>query len=331
MRPRSVGSRTLLLLCTALLAMGVGAVFMAADGLRDLELSSIDARFDLRGEQQPPTQVVVVGIDDETLDAEPRPTYPLNRQLHASVIRKLDRAGAKVIAYDVPFTEASDDVAADNALILAVRSAAPRVVLGTDKVDSSGETQIFGGGEGLAFSRATPAATSYSPERRRRHPPHALRRPRARELRARRGQAARGAPGHHEPGGQRLDRLPGAAGDGAPAQLRRRRGRALRPRRRARQGRGRRPHGGAHAGPRADGDGQGHAGRRARRRFDRDRPRGLRAPAGRLVDRPPDRPRARRPGTARGAALRRRGRARRRRARDRGCSSAARCWPSTAE
>ena len=164
MRPRSVGSRTLLLLCTALLAMGVGAVFMAADGMRNLELSSIDARFDLRGEQQPPAQVVVVGIDDETLDAEPRPTYPLNRQLHASVIRKLDRAGAKVIAYDVPFTEASGDVAADNALILAVRSAAPRVVLGTDKVDSSGETQIFGGGEGLAFSRATPAATSYSPE-----------------------------------------------------------------------------------------------------------------------------------------------------------------------
>ena len=110
MKPRSVGSRTLLLLCTALLAMGVGAVFVAADGMRDLELSSIDARFDLRGEQQPPAQVVVVGIDDETLDAEPRPTYPLNRQLHASVIRKLDRAGAKVIAYDVPFTEASDDV-----------------------------------------------------------------------------------------------------------------------------------------------------------------------------------------------------------------------------
>ena len=40
-----------------------------------------------------------------------------------------------------------------------MRAGAPRVVLGTTAVDPGAKTQIFGGGEGLKFSRATPAYT----------------------------------------------------------------------------------------------------------------------------------------------------------------------------
>jgi adenylate cyclase len=147
----------------ALVATAVGAIFKATDALRDFELSTVDARFDLRGTQDPPAGVVVVGMDDRTLAADPNAPVPFNRRRHARVIRQLTKAGAGVIAYDVQFTEQSDFPGADNALIEAVRDA-PRIVLGTTEVAADGSTSIFGGGAGLKYSRATPANTNVAPD-----------------------------------------------------------------------------------------------------------------------------------------------------------------------
>ena len=57
------------LLAVALVAVGVGLVLDAADALRGVELATVDARFELRGAQEPPPDVVLVGIDDKTLGA----------------------------------------------------------------------------------------------------------------------------------------------------------------------------------------------------------------------------------------------------------------------
>ena len=76
-----------------------------------------------------------------------------------------------MIAYDVQFTEPSGDDEADNAIIEAVRAAAPNVVMATTEVGENGETSIFGGGEGLEYSKATPANSNYSRRRRRPDPP----------------------------------------------------------------------------------------------------------------------------------------------------------------
>ena len=99
----------------------------------------------------------VARAGQQTLKADDA-TFPLNRKRHAKVIEQLTKAGAGVIAYDFQFTEQSDDEDADNALIEAVR-ASPRVVLGTFDLDEHGTTIIFGGGEGLEYSGATPGLT----------------------------------------------------------------------------------------------------------------------------------------------------------------------------
>ncbi len=62
------------------------------------------------------------------------------------VIDWLDAAGAKVIAYDVQFTEQTKR-RADNALIEAVRNTRGRIVLATGDVTEYGETGVLGGTE----------------------------------------------------------------------------------------------------------------------------------------------------------------------------------------
>jgi adenylate cyclase len=146
--------RALFLIAAAVVAVAVGLVFLATDAHRGLEHTTVDLRYDHRGAPAP-RDVVVVGIDDDTLDADGE--YPFNRRRHARVIRQLANARAAVIAYAVQFTLQSQDRGADDALINAVRAAAPRVVLATTAVDPGAKTEIFGGGEGLKFSRATPA------------------------------------------------------------------------------------------------------------------------------------------------------------------------------
>ncbi len=147
--------RAVMLLGTALSVAVLGLGFQAVDVLKKLEFSTVDRRFDIRGER-PPGPVVVVAIDDKTFDELKSPTFPFSRNLHARVIRKLADAGAKVIVYDVQFTEPSGNDAADTRLIQATRSAG-NVVLSTTEVADDGSTAIFGGGEVLAYSRGVPA------------------------------------------------------------------------------------------------------------------------------------------------------------------------------
>src|SRR5262249_52212919 len=106
--------KALALVCVAVLAAGTGLAFRAFHLLPKLELAAVDARFDARGARTPDRRVVIVGIDDKTLRAQPKDTYPLDRRRHAKVIRNLKAAGAKVIAVDIQFSEPTN-VAADNA------------------------------------------------------------------------------------------------------------------------------------------------------------------------------------------------------------------------
>ena len=152
--------RTLLLLGVALVCALGGLGLMAIGALRRPDLGSVDMRFDVRGAKPTPDDVVVVGIDDTTLNARGY-RFPFNRRHYARVIRQLDKAGAAAIAFDVQFTQPSEDDGADNALITAVRSAAPRVVLAATAVNPGGRTKIFGGGDGLRFSRAIPGYSNF--------------------------------------------------------------------------------------------------------------------------------------------------------------------------
>jgi adenylate cyclase len=148
-----------LLLIGAMVVIAAGVFALErTDALKRLEYTSVNERFAIRGQQPPPKDVVIVAMDGNTF-GELNKRFPLPRRYHGQVIRNLRKAGAKVIAYDVQFTEPSDE-ADDNALILATR-AHPHMVMATTNVNVDGTTQVFGGKEGLAFSRATAANSNY--------------------------------------------------------------------------------------------------------------------------------------------------------------------------
>jgi adenylate cyclase len=141
--------RRLALTLYATLALATTAIVLglwAFDVFRGADLETVDTRFAVRGEQ-PANDVVVVAIDTKTLTEFGR--FPFRRTRHANVIRRLTRAGARVIAYDVQFTEPSGDDEADNALVLAA-DRAPRIVLATSEVGPNGESNVFGGDDFLA-------------------------------------------------------------------------------------------------------------------------------------------------------------------------------------
>ena len=88
-------------------ALILTVVVLAAYGLEILdgpEIDTIDARFEIRGDRGAPDDVVVVEIDDVSFN-ELDQAWPFPRSLHAEAIDRLTRAGARVIAYDIQFTE----------------------------------------------------------------------------------------------------------------------------------------------------------------------------------------------------------------------------------
>ena len=136
--------RNRLLMMVAVAALGVGIVVQLTDGARRAELSTVDLRFDLRGEREAPRDLAVVKVDDDTF-SELREQWPFPRSLHADLVDRLRRDGAKVIAYDVQFTERTEQ-AEDDALIEAIARAG-NVVLATTEVDDEGAHAILGGEE----------------------------------------------------------------------------------------------------------------------------------------------------------------------------------------
>jgi adenylate cyclase len=152
--------RVRMLVAVALLAAGLACLMVLGDVARRLELSTVDARFGLRGERSP-GDLVVVGADDVTFDAFDE-RWPFSRNRYAAVLENVAADKPRAIAYDVQFTEESDDRRADNRLIEAAR-AARNVVFSTTEVDEHGGTKVFGGPEGLDYARGV-AANGLLPE-----------------------------------------------------------------------------------------------------------------------------------------------------------------------
>jgi CHASE2 domain-containing sensor protein/predicted Ser/Thr protein kinase len=142
------------------LAAAVGLVARGTGVLGLLERDSVDARFSLRSDQGPPSDVVVVGIDNNSLGQLPR--YPFSRRLHARVLQNLHRAGARLIVYDISFDRPTTE-AADLALFEAARQAAP-VVFATSLISPSGETEVLGGNANLASIGDQAAAADLLPD-----------------------------------------------------------------------------------------------------------------------------------------------------------------------
>ena len=140
-----------------LLTGGILAAYIT-DVFGELELDTVDARFAIRGDQPPPDDVVVVGVDDETF-SELNEQWPFKRSRHAQLIDRLKADGARTIVYDVQFTEPTKP-AEDNALLDAVARAG-NVVLATTEVDKGGRTNVFGGDDVVRDVGARAASANY--------------------------------------------------------------------------------------------------------------------------------------------------------------------------
>src|SRR5580692_566188 len=82
---------------------GIGAIDSRAGFafLQSIEQSSLDLRFEMRGARPHDDRIVIVGIDEQTL--QKIDSFPLPRKNYATLINKLSAGGARVIAFDVTF------------------------------------------------------------------------------------------------------------------------------------------------------------------------------------------------------------------------------------
>lgn len=149
----------------AVVALGAAALGLLAYGthlLRLQELSTIDTRFSIRGTQPAPSEIAVVQIDDTTFN-QLGLQWPFPRRFHGELIDRLRDDGARVIAYDVQFTEPTVP-REDSALISAVARDRGHVVLSTTEVNSHGESHIFGGESVVRSVGARAGSTVIQPD-----------------------------------------------------------------------------------------------------------------------------------------------------------------------
>jgi adenylate cyclase len=79
--------------------------------LQDIEQRTLDLRFALRGKRTADPRIVIVGIDDKTLQTIG--SYPLPRSNYALLVRQLKQSGARVVGFDVTFPTAASSEALD--------------------------------------------------------------------------------------------------------------------------------------------------------------------------------------------------------------------------
>jgi len=120
--------------------------------LRSLELQTQALFFHLRGPVPPPTNMVIVAIDDDSLargrdareiqELAPIASWPWRRTAYATVIDRVMAAGARAVAVDIVFDLPSEYPADDRQLQQTLQRHAGRVVLATLHASS----QATGGG-----------------------------------------------------------------------------------------------------------------------------------------------------------------------------------------
>jgi adenylate cyclase len=86
--------------------------------LQDIEQRTLDTRFNLRGKRTPDPRIVIVGMDEKTLQRIG--SFPLPRNNYALLVRQLKQSGARVIAFDENFPTPASNEALD--VLARVRS-----------------------------------------------------------------------------------------------------------------------------------------------------------------------------------------------------------------
>lgn len=119
---------------TTQLLIALGAFILAVlvsvtDLIQGLELRTLDARFRYRGAVDVDSSgIIIVGIDDQSYDELPD-RWPFPREYYARMIRNLKKAGARMVVFDVQFTEPDAKSAGGDSILAAAVTEAGNVVL----------------------------------------------------------------------------------------------------------------------------------------------------------------------------------------------------------
>jgi CHASE2 domain-containing sensor protein len=146
------------IMTAAVVAVLAACALQASGALNRIERDSVDVRFSLRG-PEPAEGIVVVAIDEATFTELDRAVWPFPRRRHARVVDELRKAGARLIVYDVQFTEPSPNPAGDLALYDAL-GRTNGALLATGESDARGRTNVLGGDENLARIGARAGASN---------------------------------------------------------------------------------------------------------------------------------------------------------------------------
>ncbi len=127
-------------ICLVLAILLVGGLASFTPLVNVLESRNYDFLMQLRGPLAPPDDLVVVAIDNASMEqlSQLGVAWPWPRSIHGELIRALDQAGARLIAFDIVF-DLPRDAAQDNALAKAVSESRAPVVLAAsvDVVDDA--------------------------------------------------------------------------------------------------------------------------------------------------------------------------------------------------
>jgi adenylate cyclase len=136
--------RASVFVAVALLATGVGLALYFIDPLHEIELGTINARFQIRGPERPPSDLVVVAVDDGTFDKLGL-QWPFPRRVEARVLDNIMRQKPKAVAFDIQFSERSSLGESDDiALLTALQNSHHRVALANDEPNATGQIIEFG-------------------------------------------------------------------------------------------------------------------------------------------------------------------------------------------
>ncbi|MEI9476800.1 MAG: CHASE2 domain-containing protein, partial [Deltaproteobacteria bacterium] len=73
---------------------------------RHIDMKTYDVYSCIRGSTSPPTEIVIVGIDEESFSMMKLP-WPWPRSIHGKLIRALGKAGVRGIVMDIIFSNPS--------------------------------------------------------------------------------------------------------------------------------------------------------------------------------------------------------------------------------
>jgi len=106
--------------------------------VENLQLKGINTLFNLRGPINPPdTSIVIVALDDQSLASLPA-KLPYPRSYYETIVNHLSSAGARLIVFDIEFTEPSVDRPEEDVALAAAVQRSGRVVLAGKMVLETG-------------------------------------------------------------------------------------------------------------------------------------------------------------------------------------------------